>query len=176
MQTELVPISRVFSHSVRWSLVNALRSSHNVAVSNTGRLLLYSGERRPRIPVDNTLHKASLDALDTASTTTLALERLPAVNDDSDAAPALRSYHASAVSHIPLPYQVCQLIPLADAPAQRSGGTAIAAVTLTPAGFQVTQVIAPPLDVYTPSTDTYPPPILNMAAQEPAQYTVSSLS
>ncbi|KAF8121053.1 hypothetical protein EV363DRAFT_957411 [Boletus edulis] len=31
----------------------------------------------------------------------LAWERLPTVNDDSDAPPALRSYHASAVSHIP---------------------------------------------------------------------------
>ncbi|KAF8121609.1 galactose oxidase [Boletus edulis] len=238
--------------SIRWSLVNALpaRSSHSVAVSNTGRLLLYSGEHRPRIPVDNDLHvldlestspslrtfaalaasrapeprvgasavhdphtnnlyvwggrggvdmapldrfqagvwKASLDALDTPSTTTLAWERLPAVNDDSDAAPAVRSYHASALvrgklyihAGCPASGRLATLhaydlathtwYRLADAPAQPRGGTAIAAVTLTPdselvlirfggfAGFQlpqVTQGTPPPLDIYTPSTDTW---------------------
>ncbi|KAF8122093.1 hypothetical protein EV363DRAFT_1183636, partial [Boletus edulis] len=54
---------------------------------------------------------ASLEALDTPSTATIARERLPAINDDTDAAPASRSYHASAVSHFHFLYQVCQLIP-----------------------------------------------------------------
>ncbi|KAF8129599.1 galactose oxidase [Boletus edulis] len=174
------------------------------AVSNTGRLLLFSGERRPRLPVDNDLHvldlestspslrtfaalagfrapeprvgasavhdphtnnlyvwggrggvdmapldrfqagvwKPSLDALDTPSTTTLAWERLPAVNDDSDTP--------------------------ADAPTRSRGGSAIAAVTLTRdselvpirfGGFQlpqVTQGTSTPLDIYyMPNTNTW---------------------
>lgn len=152
--------------SLRWSLVSALasnaRSSHCATVTNTGRLLLYSGERLPRIPVDSVVHvldlgattpqraldpsptlshapvprvgatavhdphtnalyvwggrggvnmapldrfqagiwKAQLDQLD--STSTLAWERLPTVNDDSDAAPALRSYHCSALAEVGL--------------------------------------------------------------------------
>lgn len=142
--------------SIRWSLLAAFpaRSSHCAAVTNAGRLLLYSGECRPRVPIDNALHvldldttltlrtlgalshvpeprvgasalhddstnslyvwggrggvdmapldrfqagiwKASLDATDTTT-----WERLPAVNDNSDAAPALRSFHTSALAGV----------------------------------------------------------------------------
>jgi len=56
---------------------------------------------------------------------------------------------------------------LADAPAQPRGGTVIAAVSLSPgadlvlirfggfAGIQLPQDIPPPLDIYTPSSDTW---------------------
>jgi hypothetical protein len=68
--------------SIRWSLVTALashaRSSHCAAVTHTGHLLLYSGELRPRIPVDGALHVLDLDS---ASARTLdpspALARVP---------------------------------------------------------------------------------------------------
>ncbi|KAF8444116.1 hypothetical protein L210DRAFT_3533887 [Boletus edulis BED1] len=104
--------------------------------------------------------KASLDALDTPSTTTLALERLPTVNHDSDAAPALRIQatmplrklyiHAGCPASGRLATDTWYR--LADAPAQHRGGTAIATVTLTPdselvlirfggfSGFQLPQV------------------------------------
>jgi len=153
--------------SIRWSLVSAVasnaRSSHCAAVTHTGRLLLYSGERLPRIPLHATLHaldlespaqqrslgpslalthvpeprvgasaihdphtnslyvwggrggvdmapldrfqagiwKAPLGGLDT--TDTIPWERLPFINDDSDAAPALRSYHASSLAGVGIP-------------------------------------------------------------------------
>ncbi|KAF8125431.1 hypothetical protein EV363DRAFT_1586337 [Boletus edulis] len=102
--------------------------------------------------------KASLDALDTPSTTTLAWERLPP---------------STTIRTLPRLWGVSYptfYIRLADAPAQPRGGTAIATVTLTPdselvlirfggfAGFQllqVTQGTPPPLHIYTPSTDTW---------------------
>lgn len=163
--------------SVRWSLLSSLavsnaRSSHCAAVTNAGRLLVYSGEHRPRIPVDGALHildlespttwraltpsptlshapeprvgatavydphtnslyvwggrggvamapldrfqagiwKVSLDGLDAADT--VPWERLPSVNDDSDAVPALRSFHASVLAgvRVPIPYRSPALI------------------------------------------------------------------
>lgn len=271
--------------SIRWSLVCALasnaRSSHCAAVTHSGRLLLYSGELRPRIPVDGALHsldleshtpsralnpspalahapeprvgatavydahtnslyvwggrggvdmapldrfqagvwKAPLDGLDAADT--VPWERLPAVNDDSDAAPALRSFHASVLAGVCISYRSssgahvrsqgrlyihagCPASgrladlhaydlathtwhKLADAPAEPRGGTAIAAVSLPSAselvlvrfggrssippssamltkrqlGFagvqlpKITQGSPPPLDIYTPSTNTW---------------------
>ncbi|KAF8548867.1 galactose oxidase [Imleria badia] len=235
--------------SLRWSLVSALasnaRSSHCAAVTNTARLLLYSGELVPRIPVDSTVHvldldsavpprtleaspayshapvprvgasavhdphtnalyvwggrggvnmapldrfqagiwKAQLDELDSAAAITW--ERLPTVNDDSDAAPALRSYHASVLAGgklyvhagCPASGRLAELHAydlathtwhrLADAPAQPRGGTAIAAISLSPkselvlvrfggfAGIQLPQDTPPPLDIYTPSTNTW---------------------
>ncbi|KAF9238261.1 galactose oxidase [Melanogaster broomeanus] len=46
--------------SIRWTLVSSLtnkaRSSHCAAVTTTGRLILYSGELLPRIPVEGSLH------------------------------------------------------------------------------------------------------------------------
>ncbi|KAF8436637.1 hypothetical protein L210DRAFT_3548824, partial [Boletus edulis BED1] len=87
--------------------------------------------------------KASLDTLDTP-------KRLPAVNDDSDVAPVLRSYHASALvrgklyihAGCPASGRLATLhtydlathtwYKIADAPAQPRGGTAISAVSLTP--------------------------------------------
>ena len=163
--------NRLTIMSVRWSLVGALaskaRSSHCAAVTRTGRLLLYSGELRPRIPVDGALHvldlesdspwrsfnpspalthapeprvgatavydpnthslyvwggrggvdmapldhfqagvwKAPLDTLDTSDT--IPWERLPSVNDNSDAAPAIRSYHASVLAGVCTTYPIC---------------------------------------------------------------------
>lgn len=156
--------------SIRWSLLPSLlstpRSSHTAAVTRAGRLLVYSGELRPRIPVDAALHvlnlrdptpvapwraldpspalsaapeprvgatavydprsnslyvwggrggvdaaplgpfqagvwKAPLDGLDSANS--ILWERLPAVNDDdSDAAPALTSFHSSVLVEVRL--------------------------------------------------------------------------
>ncbi|KAG6334279.1 hypothetical protein ID866_4807 [Astraeus odoratus] len=52
--------------SVRWTLLSSLsttaRSSHSAAVTARGHLLLYSGELRPRIPVDGSLHVLDLEA------------------------------------------------------------------------------------------------------------------
>ncbi|KAF8436627.1 hypothetical protein L210DRAFT_1059974 [Boletus edulis BED1] len=77
-------------------------------------------------------------------------ERLPAVNDDSDVAPVLRSYHASALvrgklyihAGCPASGRLATLhaydlathtwYKIADAPARPRGGTAISAVSLTP--------------------------------------------
>ncbi|KAF8131402.1 hypothetical protein EV363DRAFT_1583696 [Boletus edulis] len=191
-------------------------------IQHAETLLLYSGEHRPRVPVDNTLHvlelqstppslrsvhvrrtrrfprhisvsavhdphtnnlyiwggrggadmtpffqagiwKASLDALDTPSTTTLAWECLPAVNDDSDAAPGSRSYHASAVSHIPrsisgLSANTCRAdsplcMPTTSGASSQTHPPNLAVVLPSP---QVTQGTPPLLDIYTPSTDTWP--------------------
>ncbi|KAG8221434.1 galactose oxidase [Butyriboletus roseoflavus] len=240
--------------SIRWSLVSTLasnaRSSHCAAVTHSGRLLLYSGELRPRIPVDGALHlldleshtpsralnpspalthapdprvgatavydphtdslyvwggrggvdmgpldrfqagiwKAPLDGLDIADT--VPWERLPSVNDDddSDAAPALRSFHASVLAGrklyihagCPASGRLADLHAydltthtwhkLADAPTEPRGGTAIAAVSLPStselvlvrfggfAGVQLPKIKQgnpPPLDIYTPSTNTW---------------------
>jgi hypothetical protein len=52
--------------SIRWTLLssfsNKARSSHCAAITATGRLLLYSGELRPRVPVDGSLHVIDLEA------------------------------------------------------------------------------------------------------------------
>ncbi|KAF8132586.1 galactose oxidase [Boletus edulis] len=54
------------------------RSSHSAAVSNTGRLLLFSGERRPRLPVDNDLHVLDLESTSPSLRTFAALAGSPA--------------------------------------------------------------------------------------------------
>ncbi|KIK92879.1 hypothetical protein PAXRUDRAFT_829555 [Paxillus rubicundulus Ve08.2h10] len=52
--------------SITWTLLSSLsnkaRSSHCAAITQTGRLLLYSGEFRPRVPVDGSLHVFDLEA------------------------------------------------------------------------------------------------------------------
>ncbi|KAF9223076.1 galactose oxidase [Gyrodon lividus] len=52
--------------SIRWTLLSSLsnkaRSSHCAAITSSGRLLLYSGELRPRLPVDGSLHVLDLEA------------------------------------------------------------------------------------------------------------------
>ncbi|KAH0828774.1 galactose oxidase [Lanmaoa asiatica] len=147
--------------------------------------------------------KIPLDALDSADT--VPWQRLPSVNDDSDAAPPLRSFHASVLAggkiyiHAGCPesgrlsdlhaYDLATHTwhKLADAPTQPRGGTAIAAVSLSSTSEpvlirfggrsdmsplvlhsqdtmqvsravqlpQVTDGAPPPLDIYTPSTDTW---------------------
>ncbi|KIJ62350.1 hypothetical protein HYDPIDRAFT_94603 [Hydnomerulius pinastri MD-312] len=52
--------------SIRWTLLSSLsskaRSSHCAAVTSAGQLLFYSGELRPRVPVDGSLHVLDLEA------------------------------------------------------------------------------------------------------------------
>ncbi|KAI5981010.1 galactose oxidase [Pisolithus albus] len=52
--------------SVRWTLLSSLntkaRSSHCAAITACGQLLLYSGENRPGIPVDGSLHVFDIEA------------------------------------------------------------------------------------------------------------------
>ncbi|KAI6015861.1 galactose oxidase [Pisolithus microcarpus] len=57
--------------SVRWTLLSSLntkaRSSHCAAITARGQLLLYSGENRPRIPVDGSLHVFDIEAASASS-------------------------------------------------------------------------------------------------------------
>ncbi|KAI6157040.1 galactose oxidase [Pisolithus tinctorius] len=249
--------------SVRWTLLSSLstkaRSSHCATVTSRGQLLLYSGEHRPRIPVDGSLHVFDIEAASCSSLeknnnswrvlssaaasskpgqspeprvgATIAYDahsdtiylwggrggvnmspldrfqsgifkasvgdqalrdidqliwaRLESTNDDSGEAPALRSYHASALIggklyiHAGCP-SVGRLATLhaydlvsntwkqcADAPCEPRGGTSIALITFPSvqeqvvirfggfAGYELPNVTPPPLDVYIPSADTW---------------------
>ncbi|KAI6100354.1 galactose oxidase [Pisolithus sp. B1] len=249
--------------SVRWTLLSSLstkaRSSHCAAITARGQLLLYSGEQRPRIPVDGSLHVFDIEAASSSSVEEnnniwrvlspatasskpgkapeprvgatfaydahsdnlylwggrggvdmssldrfqsgifkasvgdqplrdidqLIWERLESTNDESGEAPALRSYHASALAgdklyiHAGCP-STGRLATLhaydlasntweqrADAPGEPRGGTSIALVAFPSlqeqviirfggfAGFELPNVTPPPLDVYIPSADTW---------------------
>ena len=69
---------------------------------NTNVLYLWGGrggaDMAPLDRIQAGVWRAQLDALDTIDT--ISWERLPAMNDDSDAAPALRSYHASVIAGV----------------------------------------------------------------------------
>ncbi|KAI5988251.1 galactose oxidase [Pisolithus marmoratus] len=115
----------------------------------------------------------------------LIWERLQSTNDESEDAPALRSYHASALAegklyiHAGCPskgrlatlhayvlasntWKQC-----ADAPGEPRGGTSIALVSFPSiqeqvlirfggfAGYELPNVVPPPLDVYIPSSNTW---------------------
>ncbi|KAI6169853.1 galactose oxidase [Pisolithus thermaeus] len=249
--------------SVRWTLLSSLstkaRSSHCAAITARGQLLLYSGEQRPRIPVDGSLHIFDIEAASSSSVEEnnntwrvlspatasskpgqapeprvgatfaydahsdnlylwggrggvdmspldrfqsgifkasvgdqtlrdidrLIWERLESTNDESEEAPALRSYHASALAgdklyiHAGCP-STGRLATLhaydlasntwerrADAPGEPRGGTSITLVAFPSlqeqviirfggfAGFELPNVTPPPLDVYIPSADTW---------------------
>jgi hypothetical protein len=63
---------------------------------HTNSLYVWGGrggvDMAPLVRIQAGIWKAPLHGLDSANT--IPWERLPSVNDDSDAAPALRSYHA----------------------------------------------------------------------------------
>ncbi|KAN0082442.1 hypothetical protein V8E55_008237 [Tylopilus felleus] len=146
-------------------------SSHTPVVHdpNTNALYLWGGLAR-----SHTNRRMESPALDIADA--ISWERLPAVNDDSDAAPVLKSYHASVIAGLyvhagcPASGRLADLHAydlathtwhkLADAPAQPRGGTAIAALpaqSLSLSALEVSLAFNSPKisHPHTPSSDTW---------------------